>query len=101
MQYSFESKGTTIQCKNKVERTKKRTNDHKNKSLISSTFQRNHGGEALLQQRNKQQTNNKQTQQTIIIPCQDLKDPRANKMKCGHPKQKKNGFALSLCKHCR
>ena len=52
-----DSKGTTIQCKNKVERTKKRTNDHKNKSLISSTFQRNHGGEALLQQRNKQITN--------------------------------------------
>ena len=81
MQYSFDSKGNTTQCKNKVERTKKRTNDHKNKSLISSTFQRNHGGEALLQQRNKQQTNNKQTQQTIIIPCQDQKDPRANKRK--------------------
>ena len=62
MQYSFDSKGTTIQCKNKVERTKKQTkNDHKNKSLISSTFQRNHGGEALLQQRNKQKTNKKQT----------------------------------------
>ena len=73
MQYSFDSKGTTIQGKNKVERTKKRTNDHINKSLISSIIQRNHGGgEALRQQTNKQ-TNNKQTPQTIIIPCQDRK----------------------------
>jgi hypothetical protein len=74
-----DSKGTTIQCKNKVERTKKRKMTIKT-YVTSSTFQRNHGGEALLQQRNKQITNNKQTQQTIIIPCQDLKDPRSNKL---------------------
>ena len=53
---------------------------HKKRPFICSAVQRNHGGEALLQQRDKQQTNNKQTQQIIIIPCQDLKDPRANKL---------------------
>ena len=61
MEYSFDCKGTNIQCKKKIERTKKRTNDHINKSLISSIFQENHGGgETLRQQRNKQQIiNNK------------------------------------------
>jgi hypothetical protein len=40
---------------------KKRTNDNINKSLIFSTFQRNHGGGALRQQRNKQQTGDHNT----------------------------------------
>ena len=81
MQYSFDSKGTTIQGKNKVERTKKRTNDYINKSLISSIIQRKHVGEKRYdnkqtnKQTNKQQTNTTDDHNTLS----GSQDPRANK----------------------
>ena len=47
---------------NKVERTKKRTNDHIYRNLISSTFQRNHGGGSVTT--TKKQTTNEHNRQS-------------------------------------
>ena len=81
MEYSFDSKGTTIQGKNKVERTKKRTNDYINKSLISSTIQRNHGGERYDNKQTNKQTNKQQTNTTDDHnTLSGSQDPRANKL---------------------
>ena len=50
-------------------------------NFTSSAVQRFHGGQKGVTSTNKQTTNkqtNKRTPQTIRIPRQDLKDPRAN-----------------------